>query len=82
MGKGSGKAKTPRIEADNLESKQLLSIIDIISEGQIEGPLRGLQGVYLNKTPIQNEDGTYNFDGVTIEYTTGTQSQLPLSGFS
>lgn len=82
MGKGSGKVKTPRIEADNLESKQLLSVIDIISEGQIEGPLRGLQGVYLNKTPIQNVDGTYNFTGVTIEYTTGTQSQLPLSDFS
>ena len=82
MGKGSGKEKTPHIEADNVESKQRLSLIDVISEGQIEGVVRGLKDVYLNKTPIQAEDGSYNFKGVDIEWTTGTQSQLPLSGFS
>ncbi|OCG08850.1 hypothetical protein A9G13_01965 [Gilliamella sp. wkB178] len=82
MGKSSGKAKTPRIEADNLESKQQLAIIDVIGEGQIEGPVGGLKGVFLNKTPIQAEDGSFNFSGVEVEYTTGTQSQLPLSGFS
>lgn len=82
MGKSSGKEKTPRIEADNVESRQRLSLIDVISEGQIEGVVRGLKDVYLNKTPIQAEDGSYNFKGVDIEWTTGTQSQLPLSGFS
>ena len=82
MGKDSGKTKTPRIEADNLESKQLLSIMDVISEGQIEGPRNGLQGIYLNKTPIQNVDGTFNFTGLEIEWRAGTQAQLPLSGFS
>lgn len=82
MGKDSGKEKTPRIEPDNLESKQRLSIIDIIGEGQIEGPKNGLKSVFLNKTPIQAEDGSFNFTGVEVEWTSGTQSQLPLSGFS
>lgn len=82
MGDSSGKTKTPRIEADNLESKQQLSIIDIISEGQIEGLVGGLKGVFLNKTPIQADDGSYNFNGVEVEWTAGTQSQLPLSGFA
>lgn len=82
MGKSSGKEKTPKIEADNLESKQRLSIIDIIGEGQIEGPVNGLEGVYLNKTPVQANDGSYNFNGIEIEWTSGTQGQEPLTGFT
>lgn len=82
MGKDSEKTKTPKIEADNLESNQQLSIIDIIGEGQIEGPIGGLKGVFLNKTPVQADDGSYNFSGVEIAWTSGTQSQLPLSGFA
>ncbi|WP_392559802.1 host specificity protein J [Orbus mooreae] len=82
MGKSSGSAKTPSIAADNLESKQQLSIIDILGEGQIEGPVGGLKGVYLNKTPIEAADGSYNFNGVEVEWVAGTQAQEPLSGFS
>lgn len=82
MGKDSGKEKTPRIEPDNLESKQRLSIIDIIGEGQIEGPVNGLKSVFLNKTQVQADDGSFNFTGVEIAWTSGTQSQLPLSGFA
>lgn len=82
MGKDSGKEKTPRIEPDNLESKQRLSIIDIIGEGQIEGPVNGLKSVFLNKTQVQADDGSFNFTGVEIVWTSGTQSQLPLSGFA
>lgn len=82
MGKSSGKEKSPSIAADNLESKQQLSIIDIIGEGQIEGPVGGLKSVFLNKTPVQADDGSYNFNGVEVEWTSGTQSQLPLSGFA
>ncbi|WP_294844489.1 host specificity protein J [uncultured Gilliamella sp.] len=82
MGKSSGKEKSPSIASDNLESKQQLSIIDIIGEGQIEGPISGLKSIFLNKTPVQADDGSYNFNGVEVEWTSGTQSQLPLSGFS
>lgn len=82
MGKDSGGAHSPSIASDNLESKQLLSIVDIIGEGQIEGIVGGLRGIYLNKTPIQDENGGFNFSGVEAEWTTGTQNQLPLSGFS
>ena len=37
MGKGSSKGHTPREAKDNLKSSQLLSVIDAISEGPIEG---------------------------------------------
>jgi predicted phage tail protein len=81
MGKGSGKAKTPKEARDNLKSHQQLSIIDLLCEGQIEGPVNGLQSVFLNDTPIQAPDGSYNFNGVNVEWTAGTQSQAPLEGF-
>ncbi|VFS51183.1 hypothetical protein [Budvicia aquatica] len=76
MGKGGGSSHTPKEAPDNLKSKQVLSIIDMLCEGQIEGPVNGLQGVYLNKTPVQSEDGTNNFTGVNLQWTAGT----PISG--
>ena len=82
MGKGSNKAKTPKEAQDNLKSNQQLSIIDLLCEGQIEGPINGLQSIFLNDTPIQAPDGSYNFKGVEVEWTAGTQSQAPLEGFS
>ncbi|OCG40798.1 hypothetical protein A9G28_07605 [Gilliamella sp. Fer1-1] len=81
MGKGSKKAKTPKEAQDNLKSHQQLSIIDLLCEGQIAGPVNGLQSVFLNDTPIQAPDGSYNFKGVEVEWTAGTQSQAPLEGF-
>ncbi|WP_085248024.1 TipJ family phage tail tip protein [Gilliamella mensalis] len=81
MGKGSGKAKTPKEAQDNLKSHQQLSIIDLLCEGQIEGPANGLQSIFLNDTPIQAPDGSYNFNGVNVEWTAGIQAQSPLEGF-
>lgn len=43
MGKGGGKAHTPREAKDNLKSTQMMSVIDAIGEGPIEGPVKGLQ---------------------------------------
>ncbi|EBA3888988.1 host specificity protein J, partial [Salmonella enterica] len=52
MGKGGGKGHTPREAPDNLKSTQLLSVIDAISEGPIEGPVNGLHSVLVNQTPV------------------------------
>ncbi|QIQ21027.1 host specificity protein J [Zophobihabitans entericus] len=81
MGKGGGKTKVPYEQPDNLKSRQQLSIIDLLCEGQIEGPVDGLKGVYLNKTPIQAADNSYNFKGIEAEWLSGTQEQDPLEGF-
>ncbi|WMN41121.1 hypothetical protein MS8320_1140 [Escherichia coli] len=51
MGKGGGKAHTPREAKDNLKSTQMMSVIDAIGEGPIEGPVKGLQSILVNKTP-------------------------------
>ncbi len=52
MGKGGGKAHTPREARDNLKSSQLLSVIDAMSEGPVYGPVDGLKSVRLNGTPV------------------------------
>ena len=44
-------------------------------EPEIEGLADGLKSVYLDDTPIENEDGSYNFTGVTLESRPGTQQQ-------
>ena len=82
MGKGSKKAKTPHEAPDNLKSNQCLRIVDMLGEGQIKGPVNGWQGVFLNDTPVQAPDGSFNFKGIYAEWVTGTQTQLPLEGFS
>ena len=51
MGKGGGRAHTPVEVKDNLKSTQMMSVIDAIGEGPIEGPVKGLQSILVNKTP-------------------------------
>ena len=68
-------ARTPTITADSLDSKQYATFIDLVSEGEIQGLKSGLRSIFLNNTPIQNPDGSLNFQNVTVDTRTGTQDQ-------
>ncbi|EFH5190313.1 host specificity protein J [Escherichia coli] len=81
MGKGSSKGHTPREAKDNLKSTQLLSVIDAISEGPIEGPVDGLKSVLLNSTPVLDSERNTNISGVTVVFRAGEQEQTPPEGF-
>ena len=81
MGKGSSKGHTPREAKDNLKSSQMLSVIDAISEGPVEGPVDGLKSVLLNSTPVLDSDGNTNIAGVTVVFRAGEQEQTPPEGF-
>ena len=81
MGKGSSKGHTPREAKDNLKSTQLLSVIDAISEGPVEGPVDGLKSVLLNSTPVLASEGNTNISGVTVVFRAGEQEQSPPEGF-
>ncbi|EFO1433471.1 host specificity protein J [Escherichia coli] len=81
MGKGSSKGHTPREAKDNLKSTQLLSVIDAISEGPVEGPVDGLKSVLLNSTPVLDTEGNTNIAGVTVVFRAGEQEQTPPEGF-
>ncbi|HAW5516711.1 TPA: host specificity protein J [Escherichia coli] len=81
MGKGGGKAHTPREAKDNLKSTQMMSVIDAIGEGPIEGPMKGLQSILVNKTPLTDTDGNPVIHGVTAVWRAGEQEQTPPEGF-
>ncbi|WP_341667335.1 phage tail protein [Alcaligenes sp. SDU_A2] len=81
---GGGSTRTPTEDQDNLHSIAYASVIDLVSAGPIHGfvdqwyPLRS---VYLDNTPIQNEDGSLNFQDVQLEFRAGTQDQRYIPGF-
>jgi predicted phage tail protein len=76
----------------------MISVLDLIGEGQIGGLVAGAQSIFFNNTPVQNSDGSWNFSIQTIDPTTGValstptgfaydfrdgqQAQLPVTGFS
>ena len=81
MGKGGGRAHTPVEAKDNLKSTQMMSVIDAIGEGPIEGPVKGLQSILVNKTPLTDTDGNPVIHGVTAVWRAGEQEQTPPEGF-
>lgn len=80
-GGGGGSARAPVESPDSLRSRQYARILDVTSEGEIEGLVDGLKSVYLDDTPIQNADGSFNFTGVTLAERTGAQTQDYIPGF-
>ncbi len=81
MGKGGGKAHTPVEAKDNLKSTQMMSVIDAIGEGPVEGPVNGLQSILVNRTPLTDTDGNPVIHGVTAVWRAGEQEQTPPEGF-
>ncbi|BAO90677.1 host specificity protein J [Caballeronia cordobensis] len=81
-GGGSGGSRAPVEAPDSLRSVQYARVINLICEGEIEGIVNGAQGIYVDDTPLQNADGTWNFSGAAVEWRSGTASQQPITGFS
>ncbi|EAA9526531.1 host specificity protein J [Salmonella enterica] len=81
MSKGGGKGHTPYEAPDSLKSTQQMNLIDAITEGPVQGPVNGLQSIFVNNTPLVNADGSYNVHGVTVVYRVGENEQTPLEGF-
>lgn len=81
-GKGSSKSsRTPVEDPNNLISTSTLRIVDVLSEGPVVGLKNGLRSVYLNNTPVQNADGSFNFKGVSIDFRNGYPDQEYIPGF-
>ena len=72
---GGGGGGTPTEAKDNLDSKQFAKVLDLIGEGEIGGLVDGAKSIFLNNTPLQAADGTFNFKDVTFETRTGTSNQ-------
>ena len=57
---GGGGNKTPTEAKDNLDSKSFARVLDLIGEGEIGGLVDGAKSIFLNNTPLQDADGTFN----------------------
>ena len=82
MGKGGGGGHTPVEAKETSRSKQLVRIIDVVSEGEVEGLADGMKSVYFDNTPVQNKNGSYNFNNVQLEGRVGSQAQDVIAGFN
>jgi len=81
-GAGSGKGggnKTPVEADDSLQSIQMANVMDLISEGEIQGLDNGFNSIFLDGTPVQDVNGNNNFTGYQIETRNGTQIQQYIS---
>ena len=79
-GKGGGGGHTPTEADDTLQSHQFATVLDLISEGEIQGLENGNKSIFLDNTPVENSDGSSNFSDFTIVTRTGTQTQTHISG--
>jgi predicted phage tail protein len=85
-GSKGGEAPRQAVESpDSLHSIANARIVDLVSEGEIEGPVHGssgwLQDIALDETPVQNADGSLNFSHFFVDSRKGTQTQKYIQGF-
>lgn len=66
---------------DTVNSRAMASVLDLLGEGVIGGLIDGAKSIFLNDTPLQNSDNSYNFSGVTWWFRDGSQDQSVIDGF-
>jgi len=82
-GGGGGSQHTPTEAGNSLFSTSYAKLVDLVSEGEIYGLKDGLKSIYVDNTPLQNADGSYNFQNVSVFTRTGTdaKTQTYIPGF-
>jgi len=76
-----------------LASVSFFEVVDLICEGEIDGFVdqnglrvddNFLKGLYLDNTPVQSQNGTYNYrcENFSFEFKRGTSDQTPSRYFS
>lgn len=75
-GKGGSKAsqRTPTEKANSLFSTSYAELVDLIGEGEIHGLVDGFKSIFIDNTPLQNANDSYNFKNVTVETRNGTDA--------
>ena len=75
LSSNGGGGKKP---VDTAQSDSFATVVELLSEGPIEGLIGGDQGLYFDETPYGNSNGTKNFEGITYTIVNGTQNQAVL----
>ncbi|WP_324681643.1 TipJ family phage tail tip protein [Bibersteinia trehalosi] len=90
-GSSGGGGRTPYEAPETGRSKQLVRIVEVISEGEIQGFAAtnggfvegdGEKSIYFDNTPVRNSDNTHNFNNVQWQGRIGSQHQALLEGFN
>ncbi|EFN5724706.1 DUF1983 domain-containing protein [Escherichia coli] len=81
---GSNQTRTPVEAPDSIQSIAMAKVLIALGEGEFAGGLDG-KNIFLGDsssyTPLQNADGSYNFNNVKYEFRSGTQDQDYIQGF-
>lgn len=83
--KGASKPPAQYIPVEapqSLRSKARGRILDLLCHGPIVGLANGYQSIFLDSTPLQNPDGSFNFNGVSIQTREGYPDQSYIPGFA
>ena len=78
---GSSEARKPVVAIDSAQSKTYIKILYGLSEGPIKGLVNGIRSIYLDDTPLQDTNGIWNFNNVTVATRLGTNDQTYIEGF-
>ncbi|MEF3571278.1 host specificity protein J, partial [Citrobacter freundii] len=81
---GSNQTRTPVEAPDSIQSIARAKVLIALGEGEFAGGLDG-KNIFLGDsssyTPLQNADGSYNFNNVKYEFRSGIQDQDYIQGF-
>lgn len=78
VGSGGRKSSTPTNTPDNLYSQDVFEMSLAYGEGVFYGLVNGLKSFYVSGTPLQAEDGAFNFQDLAISFRQGYADDLPI----
>lgn len=81
-GKSGGGSRTPFEQAAGTPSNAYAQVVELISGGECRGFRDMPKDIFLDKTPIQNADNSFNFKDVVLDFRNGSNFQTRLDGFS
>lgn len=79
--KGQEQPRKPSIAKDSASSISTTKILYGLTEGEIVGLADGAKSIRLEGTPLVDDEGQTNFDGVIWDFREGTNEQEYIKGF-
>ena len=81
FGHGGGGGRGGSLPTDP-NAREFGTVLQLLSEGPIAGPINGLHSIKLDGTPILDVAGNPNFKGVAVALVAGTNTQVMIPGFT
>ena len=79
--KGQDKPRRPSIAKDSVASTSTAKLLYGLAEGEVWGLVDGGKSIRLDGTPLLDDNGNPNFEGVTWDFRHGTNEQDYIKGF-